>query len=493
MTTWIIAAASLALLGLTSTSALAETFHVAPNGNDDADGTVDAPWASFEHAAATAEAGDRVEFADGVYRLRRRVDFANSGTADAWITYAGAEGANVVFDASLLWPGEGNMESGGGAIHLDGASYVRLVGFTLRNSYGFGVGIFGPSSHVDVVDLDVDSTFAPGIGAWNCSAVRVVGNRVTNANTQSLRVAGDFDRECPHEAISIAGVDGFEVAWNEVYENDKEGIDVKEVSRRGLVHHNYVHDNPRQGLYADAWFGLLEDVAFVSNVSVRNEWGAVISVEGRPSANGQPSEVRDVRIEHNVLAENRASGVYFGVWGRDLMRRNVTIAQNTVVDNGDPLHWAGPTGSIDLRSENFENVRVTNNLLVGGGAFDLATSFEPGEAERAIEDRGTIIANNLLSSERNDTGHEGLYARPHFYRGEGQTLAEDDGSLVDRRTWTIEAASPAATAGEDGGYVGAIPPGKAKLPDAGPSPLEDEGFPAYRPHRFDDWPGCLIP
>ena len=46
--------------------------------------------------------------------------------------------------------------------------------------------------------------------------------------------------EPPHEALSIGGAVDFEVAYNHVYDSDKEGIDIKETSKRGKVHHNLV-------------------------------------------------------------------------------------------------------------------------------------------------------------------------------------------------------------------------------------------------------------
>src|SRR5688572_28888713 len=108
--------------------------------------------------------------------------------------------------------------------------------------------------------------------------------------------------EHPHEAISVMGADHFEVAWNHVHHCGKEGIDVKEVARRGVVHHNWVHDVPRQALYCDAWFGLLEDVEWFSNVAHDAMWGLTFSVEG------QGSEMRNVRAHHNVLYRTQGSG-----------------------------------------------------------------------------------------------------------------------------------------------------------------------------------------
>ncbi|MDX1640631.1 MAG: hypothetical protein R3220_02970 [Balneolaceae bacterium] len=38
-------------------------------------------------------------------------------------------------------------------------------------------------------------------------------------------------REAPHEAISIAGVHHFEVAYNRVYRSYKEGIDLQRIEK----------------------------------------------------------------------------------------------------------------------------------------------------------------------------------------------------------------------------------------------------------------------
>ena len=72
--------------------------------------------------------------------------------------------------------------------------------------------------------------------------------------------------EPPHEALSIGGAVNFEVAYNHVYDSDKEGIDIKETSKRGKVHHNFVHNVDRQGFYVDAWFGEISDIEIFSNV-----------------------------------------------------------------------------------------------------------------------------------------------------------------------------------------------------------------------------------
>src|SRR5512147_1675762 len=43
------------------------TYYVAPKGSDTAEGTLEAPWATFEHAQSVAAAGDTVYFRGGRY------------------------------------------------------------------------------------------------------------------------------------------------------------------------------------------------------------------------------------------------------------------------------------------------------------------------------------------------------------------------------------------------------------------------------------------
>ena len=95
-------------------------------------------------------------------------------------------------------------------------------------------------------------------------------------------------------AISVAGSHHFEVAWNHVYNGQKEGIDVKETAAFGTVHHNYVHDCKRQGLYIDGWFGKLEQLEMNENVVHNCEAGIALSSEDGPNT-------KNLRIHHNLV------------------------------------------------------------------------------------------------------------------------------------------------------------------------------------------------
>jgi hypothetical protein len=106
----------LALLAL-STLAQASEFYVSPNGNDSNSGTAEQPFATPEGAVAAvrrelALKKDHPEpinvlFKEGVYRLSAPLKFtpADSGTANAPVTYAAVSGENVIISGGVAISG----------------------------------------------------------------------------------------------------------------------------------------------------------------------------------------------------------------------------------------------------------------------------------------------------------------------------------------------------------------------------------------------------
>ena len=67
-------------------------YFVSPDGSDDGPGSTEHPWATINHAAERAEAGDTVLVRGGRYVLSAQVRPRNSGRSDAWITFMGYPG-----------------------------------------------------------------------------------------------------------------------------------------------------------------------------------------------------------------------------------------------------------------------------------------------------------------------------------------------------------------------------------------------------------------
>ena len=103
-------------------------------------------------------------------------------------------------------------------------------------------------------------SFSSGIAVWDTQHtgtasehVRILGNAIAKATSWDFASPEQSKTgAAPQEAISIAGAVDFEVAYNHVYDSGKEGIDIKETSKHGKVHHNLVNNVLRQGIYVDA-------------------------------------------------------------------------------------------------------------------------------------------------------------------------------------------------------------------------------------------------
>jgi len=105
----------------------ATTYYVSPYGNDSNDGlSLDAAWATIQHAADTIGPGDTVLVQSGTYN--EQVTITTSGTSGNPITFKG-EGMPVV------------NANGGNGFTVRG-SYITITGFKIEN---FNKGIYVPS------------------------------------------------------------------------------------------------------------------------------------------------------------------------------------------------------------------------------------------------------------------------------------------------------------------------------------------------------------
>ncbi len=385
------------LLGLgllaVASSVQARELYAAPGASDatePGDGTRARPFTSLHHAVKQLQPGDTLLLKAGTYKLTEPLRLGPGGREKAWVVIKGAGDGEAIIDGSE-WKHTPQVSARLGAtgmVHVEGPSYVRFEDLTLKNSLAMGIFVRGPSHHVDIENIRTAHTYSCGIGAWNTHHIRILRNTVTDANNLEMRdMAQPKPREAPHEAISLGGVTDFEIAWNHVHDSHKEGIDVKEASRDGRVHHNIVRRVHRQALYADAWYGMLENVSFDHNYVEDCEWGVVLSCEG------EGAWMRKIWVHNNVFVRTRGSGVYFGRWGLDGERREIVIAHNTLVRNGTVNHWAGGTGGIDLRSPVAEAITVANNIVVDSGAFGIGSVQVKDADDNATVKHASVQAN----------------------------------------------------------------------------------------------------
>jgi hypothetical protein len=387
--------------------ATSATYFVTLSGSDAGPGTATRPWQTINHAAELARAGDVVIVRGGRYVLSAQVRPRNSGRSDAWITYVGYPGEKAILDAkavqrSSFAPGVLNE----GVFQLEKVSHIRVANLTVVNSHDSGFTV-RDSSDIELINNSTKGTFSSGIAVWDTNHVghateriRVIGNTITKATTwDQAQSEVPKQGEPPHEAISIGGAVDFEVAYNHVFDSDKEGIDIKETSSRGRVHHNLVDNIGRQGIYVDAWFGEIKDVEVFSNVihDCRGA-GIALSVEDGKS-------VDNVRIHHNLIFKNDGSGLYFSRWGADNPRENIRIFNNVFYRNGYGAPSAGQTynwqtGGLYLYSVAVHDVSIHNNIFSENRGFQMGYSelfVRNGRSwQEAAREQKILIANNLI-------------------------------------------------------------------------------------------------
>ena len=389
------------------------THFVAVNGSDDGPGTFDRPWSTINHAAEQVEAGDTVVVRGGYFILPAQVRPRHSGLPGAWITFMGYPGEKPVLDAqqiprtSLV---QGVLDNG--VFQIQNVSYIRVVNLKLINSHDAGFGI-RDASNIDLINNSTEGTFSSGIAVWDTNYdgngpkhIRILGNNITKATTFDL-APPDAPRSsrAPHEALTISGAVDFEVAYNRVYDSDKEGIDIKDPNKRGKVHHNLVYNVGRQGIYVDAWDGKISRIEIFSNVihDCRGA-GLVLSVE-----NGQ--SVENVNIHDNLIFNNDGSGLYFSRWGVDNPRRYIRITNNVFYHNGYGAPKSGQTyywltGGLYLYSTNVYGILIKNNIFSKNRGFQIGYSdlfVKDNQSWHAVKQQKKILITANLINGRNPT------------------------------------------------------------------------------------------
>lgn len=449
-----------------------QEIFVSPTGKDSNPGTRQRPMRSIQKAVDKLAPGKTVTLLAGVYELSNIIVISSKGTNEGWIVFQGEKNAKVILDGMKLdIPNSKEYPSNNGLVQIQNAAYVRVINIHVRNSHRAGINI-QESSHVDVVNCISENSLSPGIAAWQrCAYIRVLGNTVINANDMKMSWTTYRGHEAPHEAISMAGPHHFEVAWNHVYNCQKEGIDAKETASFGIIHHNYVHDLKRQGLYIDGWFGQLQDIEMYENVVHGCESGIAVSSEEGPNT-------KDLKIHHNLIYNNRATGIFFSRWGADNPREQVQVYNNTFYRNGwgrdfsgDPQYWL--SGGCYLFSTNLKDVKIINNIFARNFPFEIGHTARYGEnwateknidiSYNLIQDINTVAYPIYLHTWLKDS----VYSMTGTHALRGDPLFMD----VESGDFRLKENSPAVDGGyavpKGGGksghhYIGAFPAGSSK-------------------------------
>jgi len=333
------------------------SFYVATYGSDSNPGTIDRPWRTLQKAANTLVAGHTLKILPGTYY--ETITPKNSGTASAYITYTADPGTVILDGSGLSLSIDSSID---GLVQILGKSYIKVQNLTIRNSTANCVSINSysgiRSSFIEITGLNIQNCndvgirarstdhllvkdnlinhihYSSGIGVWWSTNVTVDHNTITNAHYYH-ECQGAYD-----EALTISWVNYFEVKNNtldntEAYPSgycsysDKLGIDVKESSQNGLVHHNTVRHMNAFGIYVDGWLAGTDGTPTLNHINIfQNQVsdGGGIGV-GCEQYDGV---VEYINIYNNLVLNASFSGIQVRGAHGDGLRKNINIYNNTV-------------------------------------------------------------------------------------------------------------------------------------------------------------------
>jgi nitrous oxidase accessory protein NosD len=201
----------------------------------------------LEGALSDAAPGDVIVLADGTYS--GEFEGTASGTASDPIALCGGSGAVI----------DGGGLKKGYAVHLDGASYWTLSGFTVRNSQK-GV-VLDDTQHSVVQELTVEDIGDEGIHLRaNSSDNTVRDNSVTKTGLrkpqfgEGIYIGSSESNWCDVSDCQPDKSDRNVVTGNKVFDTAAENVDIKEGTTAGVLSDNSFDGTGMQGQnHADSW------------------------------------------------------------------------------------------------------------------------------------------------------------------------------------------------------------------------------------------------
>jgi hypothetical protein len=485
-----LATAVLTATVLVSPACFAAVYYVeAAGGNDANPGTEAMPWATVQKAASVLTAGDTVYIKNGTYALNthpaaKYLAPVNSGNATAgWITFTAYPGHAPILD------GGNAVLPVGGLITIRNKEYIRISGLTVQNvdDNAEGIGIYVENSrHIVIEKNHVLHTDSSGIQVFtkigqpglSSADILIDGNDVEDTNLGG-----------PNEMITVAQVDGFEVRNNRVHNrsagtNGGEGIDVKQGSKSGSVHHNEIWDDvntssERPGIYIDAWDQLTENIDIYSN-HVHH-----VSTHGLYIGSEQGGLLRNIRIFNNLIHDNYRAGIYFpdetSYPGKEPLE-NILVVNNTLARNGVTIKWYG---AVHVANPSISDLSIRSNIAWQNGGYQIYTI--PAGVTNAVVSGNLLwgsmgTADNSRVSSGADTKADPLFvavanadfrlqsASPAIDSGVNEILPDDrfdqdgDGNKTEKVPFDC-AGNPRISGGRaDSGAYERVAPGSPALP-----------------------------
>jgi hypothetical protein len=350
------AVSATASVTLIATAPSGTTYYVATNGSDSNPGTLQEPWATVQHAADVASAGDTVLVRAGVYN--EHVGFLKSGnTTNGYITFANYPGETAAIDGTGLDIPNGQW----GLFTFKDTSYVIVTGFELRNY---------TTSSLKEVPIGI---YVFGAG----SGIQIVNNRIHHIET----TAKTNPKECGSDAFGLTvygtkappAIEGIAISGNEIYRlktGCSETLSLDGNVKKFAVVSNVVHDDDNIAIGAIGFEGVSPDPAYdqARDGEIRGNVVYSITSYGNPDYGKQYASDgiyvdggKNIVIEQNLM-HNVDLGIELASEHKGRVTSNV-IARNNVVYTGNSAGIS--IGGYGAKRGGTDHCIVANNTLYG--------------------------------------------------------------------------------------------------------------------------------
>ena len=318
--------------------ASAETYYVAPKGNDRGNGSEKSPWQTPAHAVKQLRPGDTLIVRPGRYESFT-VHLQNSGTKEARVSIIGQKGA-------IIDRARGKARD---MINIEHASYITIEGFEVTNAS------------------------RAGIRAVECQHVHVRGNHAHDNGRWGI-----FTGFCDDLVIE-----------NNITSGSKRehGIYVSNSAKRPIIRGNRIFGNAGSGIHTNGDVNMGRDGMTVNALIEGN----IIYDNGiRGGAGSNNDGMRDSIIRNNIFYDNLSNGItLYRIDGRKPSTGN-RVVNNTIV-MPEKTRWCihivdGSTGNV-----------VKNNICVNKHSYRGGIEISADSLDGFVSDNNLIDARFTLN------------------------------------------------------------------------------------------------
>ncbi|MEL6106037.1 MAG: right-handed parallel beta-helix repeat-containing protein [Planctomycetota bacterium] len=431
-------------------------FYVAVDGNDRSPGTDAHPFRSIQRGVNAAQSpGDNIIVRKGLYRLDQPVILPNAGSPGRPITLRAAVNETVVIDGSNVVPRDEQHRK---SLTLIGIAngYVRVEGFTIRDSPQSGIGIWGPGTrahHVELRNNTIQNCYASGIQVGFTDPkqgpidILIEGNDVRDvclnnaprkANTVTEKARRLGGRNIPWGSAIGGTARRVTIRGNRVHRSYGEGIGFY-LSDETVIESNEVHDNFSVNVYLDNSTNAQVNRNLVYSSGDEDFFRFSHPADGILIANESygplSNPCRNNTITSNVLIGNR-SAISYGSFQSGGGLKDTLIAHNTAYGSTAALLKIDPDGG-------HRGTRVVNNIFHQQRAVPI-TSLRTRQP-------GLTFAANLwfggtpepFARSASDVSLAPQFTKPGSFRADDYQLADSSpargaGVKMDRGTRTFD-------------------------------------------------------